>query len=65
MRNSAQKTQENFAHTANDNAAAELLVFSQNQAIAQQAEDACHLEGNLNSPDFDAFEETYGFSCFA
>ena len=65
MRSTAQNTQEVFAHTANDNAAAELLIFSQNQLIAQQAEVACHLEGNLNSPDFDSFEETYGLACFA
>ena len=30
--------------------------------IAEEAEAACHIEGNLNSPDFDAFEAKYGFS---
>jgi len=74
MRNSTQKThseihgeaQEHFEPIAvieNSENVVEFLARS--QLVAQQAEEACHLEGNLNAPDFDAFEEKYGLLCFA
>lgn len=33
--------------------------------IAHQAEEACHLEGNKNDPDFGEFEQKYCLCCFA
>lgn len=63
---------ENFANieqianagTSEDTSENEKVVqfLAQSKIIAQQANDACHIEGNLNSPDFDVFEEKYGFS---
>lgn len=45
---------------------AEVVEFvARSEIIAQQAEEACCLEGNLNDPDFDVFEEKYGLGCFA
>ena len=38
---------------------------ARSRLIAQQSEDACNLEGNNNSPDYDVFEAKYGFDCFA
>lgn len=61
-------TEENFVNVevsenTTENAKAKVVQFSaQSKIIAQQANDACHIEGNLNSPDFDVFEEKYGFS---
>ena len=68
MHNSAAKKHDNFGHTANDNSGVVeswAEVAKRHQLIAQQAEEACHLEGNNNSPDFDLFEQQYGLSCFA
>jgi len=63
MRNNALKKQEVFEYVANDNA---VTVASQTEArrrdIARQAEEACHLAGNINGPDLDLFEEQYGAS---
>ena len=39
--------------------------LARHQLIAKEAEDACHLAGNLNSPDFDVFEAKYGCTLFA
>ncbi len=38
---------------------------ARHQLIAQQAEEACNLEGNLGSADFEEFEQKYGFGVFA
>ena len=66
MRSSAQKTQEDFEQIANDNATESWeATVQRHQLIAQEAEAACCLEGNLNSPDFDVFEEKYGLGGFA
>lgn len=35
------------------------------EQIARQAEEAAHLAGNYNGPDFDAFEAKYALSAFA
>ncbi len=37
---------------------------ARSRLIAIQAEEACHLEGNVNC-DLDAFAEKYGIACFA
>ena len=74
MRNSAAKKHNNFGHTANDNSGdgsgGDVVeswadVAKRHILISRQAEEACHLEGNNNSPDFDLFEQQYGLSCFA
>ena len=51
---------------ANDNAAESWYITAKrHQVIAQEAEEASNLEGNINSPDFEAFEQKYGLCCFA
>lgn len=70
MHNSAAKKHDNFGHTANDNSGDNVVeswadVAKRHILISQQAEEACRLEGNNNSPDFDLFEQQYGLSCFA
>jgi hypothetical protein len=61
---------ENFANVEQitnvetaESASEKVVQFlAQSKIIAQEANDACHIEGNLNSPDFDVFEAKYGFS---
>lgn len=67
MRNSAQKKQEHHEpkQIAQDVTENVVEFVARSRLIAKQAEEACHLEGNLNSPDFDVFEEKYKLSCFA
>lgn len=75
MQNSSQKKQERHiavseviveVNTDNRETLENIVEFvARDRLIAQQAEDACHLDGNNSSPDFDEFEEKYGFDCFA
>ncbi len=68
MRNSAHKKHEQHGHKQFDEqVAVENVVefVTRSRLIAKQAEEACHIEGNNNSPDFDVFETKYGLSCFA
>jgi hypothetical protein len=55
---------EQIANVETSESASEKVVqfLAQSKIIAKEANDACHIEGNLNSPDFDVFEEKYGFS---
>lgn len=70
MRNYAQKKPE---HKTSENEVTAEQVTTENvvefvarsRLIAQQSEEACHLEGNNNSPDYDVFEDKYGLGCFA
>lgn len=67
--NTAIKQQEILAQVSTDEVvgAGENVVEFQarHQLIAQQSEEACHLEGNVGSADFDLFEEKYGIGSFA
>jgi hypothetical protein len=73
MNNSAQKIQQqgqDYFSPVIVNAAGEkfenvVQFLAQNKLIAQEAEEACGLEGNQNSADFDLFEEKYGLLEFA
>jgi hypothetical protein len=75
MHNSVQKKQEHEvavkqvtieANTDNRETLENIVEFvARDRLIAQQSEEACHLEGNNCSPDFDEFEAKYGFYCFA
>ncbi len=45
---------------------ADIVEFTaRSRLIAKQAEEACHLDGNIGSADFDVFEEKYGLCSFA
>ncbi len=68
MRNSAHKKHEHHGHkqTTEQAEASDVVEFvTRSRLIAKQADEACHIEGNNNSPDFDEFEAKYGFSSFA
>lgn len=68
MRNSAHKKHEHHGHkqTTEKLEAGDVVEFvARDRLIAQQSEEACHIAGNNNSPDFDVFEAKYGISCFA
>jgi|CXWL01.1.fsa_nt_gi hypothetical protein len=73
MRNSAHKKSElhkkHEHHEHNDTAeqTTENVVefVARSRLIAKQSEEACHIAGNNNSPDFDVFEAKYGLCCFA
>ncbi len=74
MRNSAHKKSvshkkhEHHGHkqTTEQAEAGEVVEFvTRSRLIAKQAEEACHIDGNNNSPDFDEFEAKYGLCCFA
>jgi len=55
---------EQVANVETSESAEEKVIqfLAQSKIIAKEANDACHIEGNLNSPDFDVFEAKYGFS---
>ncbi|MEQ1705567.1 MAG: hypothetical protein ABL867_06285 [Rickettsiales bacterium] len=77
MRNSAHKKHEHqvavkqviaetSANAENSEAIENIVEFvARDRLIAQQSEEACHLEGNNCSPDFDEFEAKYNLGCFA
>lgn len=69
MRNLAvkQENSERISEIARSvNSVSDVIDFlARDKLIAQQAEEACHLEGNLNSPDFDVFEAKYRIASFA
>ena len=60
MRNNTAKKLEHF-ETA-ENVSAEIFDFAKltDMQIATQAEMACHLRGNKEAPDFEAFLTQYG-----
>ncbi len=70
MHNSAAKKHESFEHkvvvsTTTEVVSENIVEFvARSHLIAQQAEEACNLEGNINC-DLDVFERQYGLSCFA
>lgn len=75
MQNSVQKKQEHQvtvkhvtveANTDNRETLENIVEFvARDRLIAQQSEDACHIDGNNSSPDFDEFEAKYNLGCFA
>ena len=75
MQNTVQKAQENFEQVeqltvtpkAPEAETAETVVefVARAKMIAKQSEEACNMDGNTGSADFDAFEEKYGFISFA
>lgn len=66
MRNSVAKKHKHAEHIVSDNVEESwVVVAKRHQLIVMQAEAACHLEGNMNCPDYDLFEEKYGLICFA
>ncbi len=77
MQNSVQKKQERHiaveqvtveisANTDNSETLENIVEFvARDRLIAQQSEEACHMDGNNSSPDFDEFEAKYNLGCFA
>lgn len=76
MRNSAHKKSElhkkheHHEHKVTTEQTAEntenvVEFVARSRLIAKQCEEACHIDGNNNSPDFDVIEVKYGFGCFA
>lgn len=70
MQSSAVKKHDHFGEQVEANANDNVVEYAEltevmRKSIAREAEEACHLAGNNNSPDFDLFEKQYGLSCFA
>ncbi|MEZ5691812.1 MAG: hypothetical protein R3D71_09140 [Rickettsiales bacterium] len=76
MQNSAVKVSDSVEEVAGESVVSVEIVeqvvesevvefIAQAQIVAGLAEEACHLDENMNCPDFDSFEEKYGFGCFA
>lgn len=66
MRGSIAKKLDINEYIANDNITESWdAVSERHKLIAQEAEVACSLDGNLNSPDYDVFEEKYCLCYFA